>query len=328
MNYKKLIGMAIALALLAGIAILQKQGGKKRRLGTADNGATLFHGLELNQIDGLEIAEGSNTVSLAKQEGKWVVGTLFNYPADFGKLADALRTAAEVELGMPVRASNVDASEYGLDHAKAIVLKSEGSEAAKLEIGARREASDSAGWANQHFVRKGGSEDIYLVDYDFRPFNEESSDWIDTELLNVRSAEIVSVKAGDVELNAVSNSWTLAGLNEETEEFESSEANKLRMALQYLNCTTVADPARSDADLGFTNAVAYSASTTNKTYTVTLGGETDNGRYIRLGGDVPEKLNGWTYVISTHEAADFLITRDKLVKDKEPPEEREPVEEE
>ena len=328
MNYKKLIGMVIVLVLLAGMAIMQKQGSRKGRPATAGNGATLLQDVELNRIDSVEIAEGSNTVLLVKKDGRWVVGTLHNYPADFGKLADALRAASEVKMGRPVRAANVDTSEYGLDKAKTISLESEGSEAVKLEIGARREASDSAGWANQHFVRKGGSEDIYLVDYDFRPFNEESSDWIDTELLNVRSAEIVSVKAGDVELHAVSNSWVLAGLNEETEEFESSEANKLRMALQYLNCTTVADPARSDADLGFTNAVAYSASTTNKTYTVTLGGETDNGRYIRLGGDVPEELNGWTYVISTHEAADFLITRDKLVKDKEPPEEREPLEEE
>ncbi|VGO16483.1 hypothetical protein PDESU_05074 [Pontiella desulfatans] len=321
MTSKKLIGMVIALAVLAGIALMQNKGGNKHRADMDKTAATLLQGLDLNTVDGVAIAEGSDSVELVKQDGKWVVGSLFNYPADFKKLADALRAASEVTMGSPVRSANVDAAEFGLDKAKSIVLKTGGNDAVKLAVGARREASNTAGWANQHFVQKGGADDIYLVDYDFRPFTEESDDWIDTELINVSSSDIVSVKAGDMELNSVSNTWTLADLDEETEEFQSSEANKLRMALQYLNCTTVADPAMTDADLGFTNAVAYTASTTNKSYTVTLGGEADNGRYLRLSGDVPEKVNGWTYVVSTYEANDFLLTRDKLVKAKEPEEE-------
>lgn len=319
MTGKKLIGMVIALAVLAGIAFVQKQSGKKNRR-AAETAATLFQGLDLNTVDGVEIAEGAARVSLLKKNGKWVNASLYNYPVNFGKLADALRAAAEIKLGEPVRASNVDASEFGLDAAKTLAVKSGGKDVVKLEIGARREASDSAGWANQHFVRKDSAEEVYLVDYDFRPFVSVSDDWIDTELLNARSSDIVSVKVGDVELHSVSNAWTLADLDEEQEEFQSSEANKLRMALQYLNCTTVADPALSDTELGFTNAVVYTASTTNKTYTVTVGGEADGGRYIRLSGDVPEKLNGWTYVVSSGDAGDFLIPRDQLVKAREPEE--------
>ncbi|WP_372808061.1 DUF4340 domain-containing protein [Pontiella sp.] len=318
MTGKKLIGMAIALAVLAGIALMQQTGGQKRRPAAAQDGATLLQGVELNDIDGVEIAEGGASVKLAKKEGQWVVGSLFDYPVNFKKLADALRAVAEVAMGSPVRAANVDPAEYGLDAAKSIALFRGGKEAVKIEVGARRDAS--SGWANQHFVRKGGADEIYLVDYDFHPFDETSSDWIDTGLINVSSSDLVSVKVGDVELNAVSNRWTLADLDAETEEFEPSEANKLRMALQYLNCTTVADPAQSDADLGFADAVVYTASTTNKTYTVTVGGEADNGRYIRLSGDVPDNVKNWTYVVSSYEVGDFLIGRDKLVKEKEPPE--------
>ncbi|MDF7823842.1 DUF4340 domain-containing protein [Pontiellaceae bacterium B12227] len=321
MTVKKLIGMLIALAVLVGLAVVQKKGGNKKRPVVAGEGATLFQGLELNLVDGLNVSKGSNAVSLAKQDGTWVVRSLYNYPADFSKLADALRAASEVKMGAPVRASNVDASEYGLDEATSVSLRSGGAESLKLEVGGRREGSSTAGWANQHFVRKGGGDDIYLVDYDFRPFAAESDDWIDKELINIRSADIVAVKAGDVELSAVSNAWVLADLNEETEEFQSSEANKLRMALQYLNCTSVADPAKSDAELGFTNAVVYTASTTNKSYTVSVGGEGKGGRYVRLEGDVPERVQGWTYVISTYEAGDFLIPRDELVKEKKTSEE-------
>ncbi|MDZ8119583.1 DUF4340 domain-containing protein [Pontiella agarivorans] len=320
MNSKKLIGMGIALVVLAGIAALQNSGGKKRSPQTSKEGATLLQGLELNEIESVEIADDEANAMLEKKDGKWVVTSLFDYPADFGKLADALQDMAEVHMGEPVRSANVDAAEYGLDEAKRITLKNQGSAELTLEIGARREGARSAGWANQHFLRKSGSENIYLVDYDFRPFAAESEEWIDTELVNISSSDIVSVQVGDVELYSVSNTWKLADLDEETEEFQSSEADKLRRALQYLNCTTVADPALSDAELGFTNAVVYTASTTNKTYTVQVGGEADDGRYVRLSGDVPEALTNWTYIVRSYDVDDFIIPREKLVEEKEKPE--------
>ncbi len=321
MKPKQLIIMVVALAVLAGIALMQRGSGKKR-ISQTDPGATLFQGLELNTVDGFEVSRGSESVSLTKKAGTWKVESLYDYPADFGRLADALRAASDVKTGSPVRSANVDASEYGLDQAKRVVLKAGGADAAQLDIGTQREASDAAGWANQHFVRKDGSADVYLVDYDFRPFSERPGDWIDKELLNVASSGIVSVKAGDVELKEIEGQWTLAGLNEETEELQTSEAGKLRSALQYLNCSSIADPDRSDEDLGFSDAAVYTASTTNQTITVTVGGEADGGRYVRFSGDVPEKLNGWTYVVSSYKADNFLFSRDKLVKEKEaPPEE-------
>lgn len=324
MNGKKLMGMGIALAVLVALALMQNKGAKKGHPAKAENGATLLQGLDLNAVDALAVSKGSNAVALVRKEGKWVVETLHGYPADFKKLAAALRTAAEVKLGPPLRAANVDAAEFGLDGAKTILLESGGKEASKVEVGARREASESAGWANQHFIRKDGKDAIHLVDYDFRPFAETAEEWIDKELLNVRSADIVAVRAGDVELKVDGAEWKLADLDEATEEFQPAEANKLRMALQYLNCVTVANPAKGDAELGFTNAVAYTAQTTNQTITVALGGETEDGRYVRFSGDVPERLNGWTYVVSSAEAADFLIPRSQLVKAKEPPAAAEP----
>ena len=308
MTAKKLIGMAVALVVLAGIVMIQRGG--NGHASQADSSTTLFEGVDLNAIDELKLSGDSAAVSLKKKDGVWVVTSLYDYPADFNRLADALRTAASVETGRPVRSANVDASEYGFDHARTLRLKSAGKQAAQVEIGAQRAPSDVAGWANQHFVRTDGSDAIYLVDYDFRPFSTDSHDWIDRELLNISPSDIVSVKTGDVELKEIEGTWTLADLDEKTEELQASEAGKLRSALQYLTCTSVAAP---DSDL--TDPVVYTASTTNKTYTVTVGGETDGKRLIRFSGDVPENLTGWTYEISSYKAENFIIPRDKLVKD-------------
>lgn len=316
MTGKKLIGMAVALAVLAGIAIIQQKGAR-RRTPEMNSEATLFQGLELNQVDGVDVFQGSEKATLAKKDGKWVISSLYNHPADFKKLADALRAASEVKTGRPVRAANIDASEYGFDAPKTIVLKSNGKEAAKVEIGARREASESAGWANQHFIRTGSSDSIYLVDYDFRAFDSGSDRWLERSLLSIPSSDVVHVQTSDAELKEDAGQWTLVGLDDETKELDTAEANKLRGAMQYLNAVSVADPQASDADLGFTNAVVYTASTTNQTITVTVGGETEKGRYVRFSGDVPEQLSGWTYVIGSYNAESFLVPRKKLIKEKE-----------
>lgn len=288
MTMKKLIGMAVVLVLLAGAAIWQRSGQDLKHSVPVAADATLLKGIDLNTLTGLEVVQNSNKVALVKKEGQWTVDSLYGYPADFNKLADALRTMAEVKTGSPVRAANVAASEFGLaEKAKSIVLKTgDGKTAATVTVGARREAADSAGWANQFFVRKGDGDAVYLVDYDFRSFSEKPADWIGKELLQVQSGDIVSVKEGNVALKMDGADWILTDLNKETEDFQSSEANRLRSALQYLNCTTVADPAKSDAELGFDKPAVYAAQTKDGfLYTVKLGAKTNDGRYVRVAAD-------------------------------------------
>lgn len=282
MTAKKLIGMAVVLAVLAGVAVLQRRGGESRRDRDAAIETKLLAGVDLNAVDRINVAEESDSVTVAKTDGRWTVETLYGYPADFSKLAGALRAAADVDLGRPVRSENVDAAEFGLeDGVKTIELQSAGEPVAEVYVGDRREAS--SGWANEFFIRKGDSDAVYLVAYDFRPFSATPADWIDKQLVRVPSADIVAVEAGDVKLTEESGSWKLADLNAETEEFQSSEANRLRSALQYFSCTTVADPSKTDAELGFDSAKEYSAETKDGLiYNVKVGGEADDGRYVRL----------------------------------------------
>lgn len=329
MTLKKLIGMAVALAVLVGMAWVQQKGNKKRRVSSSlDPETTLLQGIDLNQITAVKIQSGTNSVLLEKSEGQWGVSSLYGYPANFDKLASSLRTSAELKLGAPARTENVAESEYGFGANSKMLTLSVGGKTTSIEVGGRREGSREVRWANQHFIRKDGMPEIYLVDSDFSAFNVDSAEWIDKELLNISSSAIMEVNVGDVALKVDGSKWTLTDLDAETEELQEGEANKLRNALQYFNCMTVADPSQLDAELGFTNAVVYTASTTNETYTVTVGGEADDARYVRLSGDVPERLKNWTYVVSLREVNDLLLTRDQLVTAKEPEEVQEDVAEE
>lgn len=286
MNGKKLVGMGIALVLLVAIAALQHRGAKRSAPAVARK--TLLQGIDLNAVTAIEVAKGTNSVGLAKKDGLWRVESLYGYPVNFERLANAVRAMADAKLGAPVRAGNVDPSEFGLGtNETKIVLKSGGSPVATVEVGARRAPSSEAGWARQHFVRRDGKGDIYLVDYDFRAFSERPEEWIKTQILNVPSDDIVSVKSGDVDLKLDGGKWVLADLDPAKEEFQPSEASKLRSALRYLHCETIADGSKGDAQLGFTNAVEYVAKTRDGfTYTARFGGETKEGwRYARFSVD-------------------------------------------
>jgi len=351
MKLKKLIGMTVVLVLLIGTGIWQHRGLETRISASTAGDTTLLQGVNLNAITQLDITQTSNHVALVKTEGQWVVDSLYGYPADFNKLATALRKMADVKTGNPVRAGNVAVSEFGLDeNAKTIALK----DATSITVGARREASSSAGWANQFFVRKNDHEDVYLVDYDFRPFSEKSANWISKELLRVPSADIMSAQSGAVRLKQDGAKWILVDLNQVTEELQSSEANKMRSALQSLSCVTLADP---NADFG--DPQTYSAQTKDGfTYTITLGKKTEAGPLARIAceytrpappvepmnsddaaqqeaygkeldafnnttaanADKADKLNAklskWTYIISLSAADNLIISRDKLVKPK------------
>lgn len=287
MTAKKLIGMILALILLVTVAILQKHGGGSSHAGSSGKQATLFEGLDLNTVSSIDVTSGSNSVALVKPDGHWTIASLFGYPADFHKLAETIRSAAQADLGAPVRAGNVDDSEYGLGaNAKKIVLKAGDKPVATIEVGAKRKGSAAAGYAQEFFIRLNDDPAIYLVDYDFDAFSDTAEDWMDKQLANVRSGDLVSIKTDDADLKLDGTELKLADLDAATEEFEPMVANRLRSGLQYLMCDSVVDPSRTDEELGFDAPAHYTARTRDGfTYTVTLGAQTDKGRYVRLAVD-------------------------------------------
>jgi hypothetical protein len=282
--------MTLTLAILLSIVFIQKQQNQRR---TAAN-ITLLEGQKLNAIDEVAITSGSHTVTLIKTDGCWKVKELYNYPVDFDKLAEALRIVADIKQGSPIQTN-----EFGLD--KKLTLKSGGSTTLTLELGAQRDGS--------RLIRKNSTAEVYLVNYDFQPFNNKPTDWIQKEILNIAPDEL------------------------------SNETDNPQNAWQNLNCLTLADPAKSDAELGFTEPRIYVARDRDGlTYTATLGGKNKAGRYARFSvtcprpeapaADAPQKekddftqtnqyhqqtaarlnknLAGWTFVISDRRADLFI----------------------
>lgn len=351
----------ITLVALVTIAVIQKQTKNQSHQKKTNKEITLLTGIDLNTITGIEVQEGSNSVSLTKKDGTWSVVSLYNYPADFRKLADAVQSCSQVKTDTVIRSKNISAAEFGLDNtAKHISMKSNNKEILAINVGKSRDASKTTGWSNQHFINKSGLDSIFLVDYNFRQFTANSADWIKKDILNITSSDIVAVETGDIKLQLKGSDWILPDLNKQ-EELKSEEASKLRSALQYLNCITIANPTAPNVELGFDNPMVYKAETKDGfTYTIALGKKTDQGRYARLSAtykkpakpiapgkdaddskketyekelneyntatannenkanEFKEIQSKWTYIIDNSKADTLLLTRDKLIQEKEP----------
>jgi hypothetical protein len=365
MTGKKLIIMAVTLIVLVTVAVIQKKNTGLSKPAEKKNDTTLLEGIDLNSITSVEIINGSNNVVITKKDGKWVIPSLYNYPADFNKLAGVIQRTSQLKLGSPVPVGNIDKAEFGLDdNTRHIILKADKKEIITIDVGAGRNASKTAGWANQHFIKIKGNDAIYLVDNDFQAFSDDAGNWIKKEIFNVNSSDIVAVNTENIKLKLNGTDWQLEDLKD-NEELITSEADKLRSALQYLNCITIADNTKTDKELGFDSPTSYTATTKDGlVYSVKTGKTGDSGRYARFTVEynkpskpsAPDKdadddkkaayekeleqyqtavaagkekadklnssLNGWTYVLNNYNAERFIISRDKLVKEKEPPKEK------
>lgn len=286
--------LLLVFAVLIAVAIFQT----RRGAGTPEAGLAvgnpLWPGLEVNRAAEVEVSTASSTVRLARKEERWVVSTLYGYPADFARLARMLRELADAKAADVIREGEAYAKDYGMDAESPVVRvairDSQGNAMARAALGAVKAPGDEEGFVRFPLGRYVRPDDgpIVLVEGSLE-YSARSEDWIERELLNVPAREIESVSV------TVSNeSYTLrvvgAGQYElepirEGEQLDIGAASRLAGALQYLRCESVADPAAGSEKVGFQEpSVARFKTRDGFEYTAQVS-ETpapDGQRYLRL----------------------------------------------
>src|SRR5688572_25308445 len=94
---------------------------------------------DAGKIDQIAIGQsGGSSVTLAKQEGKWVIPAFAGFPADAQKVTAFLDKLRELKKGFPVATTGEAANRFKVSdavHERRIVLSSGGKEAGKLYVG-------------------------------------------------------------------------------------------------------------------------------------------------------------------------------------------------
>jgi len=347
MKTKNLAALAGAAAVLGGLAFWSSQ--SKQLKPATSVGKPVLPKVDLSAVAAIEYgAKDAKTVVALKDNG-WCVPALFDYPADLTRLRENLLKLTDLKIGHVQRGKKLD------DAAVRVDLKdAAGKPLAALRLGDKhqRNAPEGMGggmfgggsWPDGRYVAREGSDEVYLVKETLDAFDGDPKAWVDTQILNVPSAELTSftLARGDAKTVLTRQDGTLKidGLGEK-EELDTSKTYGVESALGYLSFAGIADPKLTPEELGFATGAVYTAAAKDGTvYTATVGNAAaDGNRYARFAvaftptgtnetvnaelkkkaEDLQGKLAPWTYLVAASTADNMGRTRADLVKAKEEP---------
>ena len=188
---------------------------------------------------------------------------------------------------------------------------------------------------------------VVLVKDALDAFDGDPKKWVDTRICKVTASDVAAVtyaKGGEtVKLARKDGKWNLEGIGEK-EELDTSKTYSLDSALSYLDLTGIADPKRTEAELGFATGAVYTATLKNgTTYTAKTGAAngadrwfkvsaafkptgtnaTENAKLEKAAKEFNDTVGKWTYSIASYSADNFFKARKDLVKAKEEPKKEE-----
>ena len=288
----KTLGLA-AIAVMIGIAFFQLQEDEKN----TGRGAVL-PGLKqaLESASELTIDSAGSTVSVVKKDGRWVVGQLSGYPADFKTVSTILNTLAdeqiaEVKTARPENHTKLGLSADGEEQGVKIVVLA--NKPFGLVIGKDAPARGS-------FVRRTDEDQVFLTETTL-DVSTEAMDYVDDVFINIESSEVKSVEVITVDS-------TLRAVRDEDGEMRISdlpEGAELRYA-------TVADSlARMFVNLRFTDVVPFEPGHFNEPGKTSVSYGDDQTRTI-----YSEKIDGsyWAYIDEDWQFEISEFTFDELNK--------------
>lgn len=337
-------------------------------------GKKVFPDLEVNDVTRIEIRAAGKSISIAKVEHEWVVTNRFNYPADYSRVSRTVLKLADLKFGQvmtldesqkkslkmispPEDGSPADTSTTGSQ----IDLYAGTKQLASLLAGethtrkAQGQASQFGSYPDGQYISTDSGKTVYLVGETLSSLFSTIREWLDSNILNVPSDDIIEVvidTSGAKPIKLVksdSGSLVVAKLSRR-KTTDESKAMAIASALSYLRCHDIADPSMTDKDLGMDDPSTFTATIKDGTiYTLTLGADREgtDDKYVRVSatwkapsqdGDeetedtdadadeqdpeedvrqLNERLAKWTFIIESYATDPMLTTKDELIKKKE-----------
>ncbi len=141
-------------------------------------------------VDRLWIEDGTDSVVLKKQEGKWLLPESGDFPASQRNVKQLLDKLAALEQGWPVAKTHGAARRFAVDKKqfeRKLVLLSDDDAQATLYVGS------SPGF-RKVYVRPGGGDEIFAVDFNTWEANAKADDWIDKDILTLDESNVERVE--------------------------------------------------------------------------------------------------------------------------------------
>ena len=183
--------LLLAVAVVAGLAGIYFQVAQSSKWSDSKTDRTIFQNLPVNDISQIQIRSGTVSVTLERKEDVWGVAERDNYPADFDKIRDLIKTLWELKAGQEMQVGpsqlgrlKVTAPGKGPESGIEIDLKGQkDSQIATLIIGKSADQSNAAAASatTGRFVYNPAVKDrVYLVSESFFSVDPVSvGSWLD-----------------------------------------------------------------------------------------------------------------------------------------------------
>jgi len=346
MTNKKLVTLTAVAAVLAGLAYLSNASKKVKT--PALVGKPVLSEFEFSDVARIEAgASGGKKLVLESTDAGWVIKSLYGYPADIAKIRENLLKLKDLKAGHVTVGKKLDKPTLvDLQNAagKSIATLLLGDKHMKQPTGEAAQFG-GGGFPDGRYVSATGNSPVVLVKETLESFDGDPKSWTDTQICSVPSADLTAIEltacGKTAKLTKKDGAWVIDNLGPK-EEFDTSKSYGVESALNYLNFSSVVDPALTEDQLGFATGAVYKVSLkTGESYTAKVGNAAPGGsdRYFKVSAaftpvgtnatvnaDLAKKVEAfnaknakWAFVIPSYNAENMTKTHTDLVKAKEEP---------
>jgi hypothetical protein len=214
------------LAAQLGLAGLLSISGSDYGAFNAKDPLIAFDPAKIDQI-AIDQSVGGGSVTLKKQDGKWVIPSFAGFPADPAKVTAFLDKLRELKKGFPVATTSEAANRFKVSDSineRRIVLSGGGKEAGKLLVG----TAPSFRLAN---VRT-GDNNIYSVTFSAYEAGPRGDDWMDRSALALQADQVASIAFPTATLERKDGKFALAGVTGGEKVLDSKVQDTVRAVLR------------------------------------------------------------------------------------------------
>ena len=186
------------------------------------------------EVDGLRIEDGTDSVSLKKQEGKWLLPESGDFPANQSSVEQLLGKLATLKKGWPVAKTRSALRRFKVDEEqfeRKLVLLSGDEAQATLYVGT------SPGFRKVH-IRPANGDEVYAVMFNTWDAAAKADEWIDKDVLTLEESDLDRVEIPGVVLHWKDGKPKVADLGEK-EQTNEKESRSLLGKLTKLRIQSV-----------------------------------------------------------------------------------------
>lgn len=286
MNRKQLTLILVAFVVLGGLGLwLRSRDAATYKTTTGQMGQKVLGQFEVNDVARLVIRQGTNTLTLAQKDDRWVVAERGDYPANFTEIGETLRKLWDLKITQPVAgplgASALERLELNPDAtnkpATVVELQDKDGKALRtLMLGKqhrRQPATPSGlggeeGWPDGRYVLVKGTEanGASLVAETLSNLEPRPESWLNRDFFKVEKPKSITVTYPDgtnswkMTRASETNEWVLADLQPH-EKLDSTKTGALGSVLgwpSFEDVIVTSDP----ASLGLDKPTAIEIETT------------------------------------------------------------------